>query len=53
MPKLSFAQYLLQSRAHPVLAHKSAFELYKNYQRLAVRPRWFVSFAVWRRLDTN
>ncbi len=53
MTKLSFAQYLLQSRTHPVLAHKSAFELYKSYQRLDARPRWFGSFAVWRRLGTN
>lgn len=53
MTKPSFAQYLLQSRSHPVLAHKSAFELYKSYQRLALRSRWPASLCIWRRSSTN
>ena len=43
MHKISFTQYLLQSRAHPVLAQKSAFELYRNSQRLGNRARWFMT----------
>lgn len=53
MTKPSFAQYLLQSRAHPALAHKSAFELYKSYQRLEMRSRWPASLFIWRRASTN
>ena len=53
MTKPSFAQYLLQSRSHPVLAQKSAFELYKSYQRLALRSRWPASLCIWRRSSTN
>ncbi len=44
MNKLSFAQYLLQSRLHPTLAHKSAFELYQNYRRLGTRLRWITAW---------
>lgn len=53
MTKPSFAQYLLQSRTHPALAHKSAFELYKSYQRLELRSRWPASLFIWRRASTN
>ena len=43
MRKLSFAQYMLFCKRHPVLAHKSAFYLYQKYQRLPVYMAWLCS----------
>ncbi len=41
MRNLSFAYYVLRCRANPSLAQKSAFEMYRNYQRAQMRTRWF------------
>lgn len=51
MTKPSFAQYLLQSRTQPALAHKSAFELYQSYQRLGTRAHRFSVLPLWRRFS--
>lgn len=40
MRDLSFAHYVLRCRANPLLAKKSAFEMYRNYQRAQTRARW-------------
>lgn len=37
----SFAHYILRCRANPLLAQKSALEMYQNYQQAQVRGRWF------------
>lgn len=41
MRDLSFAHYVVRCRTNPLLAHKSAFDMYKSYQKAQARARWF------------
>ena len=40
MRNLSFAHYVIRCRTNPLLADKSAFDMYRRYQRAQVRARW-------------
>lgn len=48
MRNLSFAHYMLRARTNPWLAHKSAFDMYRRYQRAQTRNRWLKTLLVWR-----
>lgn len=48
MRSLSFAHYVLRCKANPALAHKSAFDMYRRYQRAQSRPRWMNALLLWR-----
>lgn len=40
MQNLSFVDFMLRARANPILAKKSAFQMYRSYQRAQMRSRW-------------
>lgn len=46
MRDLSFANYFIRCRANPSLADKSAFDMYRRYQRAQVRARWFSALGL-------
>ncbi len=48
MHSMSFAHYFLRCKANPSLAHKSAFDMYRRYQRAQARPRWVNALLLWR-----
>lgn len=47
MHNLSFAHYVLRCRSNPLLAHKSALQIYKRYQRAQTRPGWLNALLLW------
>lgn len=48
MQNLSFVDFMLRARTNPVLAQKSAFDMYRFYQRAQQRSRWLNALLYWR-----
>lgn len=46
MRDLSFANYFIRCKTNPFLAQKSAFDMYRRYQRAQVRARWLNALGI-------